>query len=233
MKTVLLNFKKIFLLIFTLISSQQLIAQTQNKENQTDSYANLTDSTVHNSSIEYIQKGGFGVSLATMTGIWIPTGDLSSLGLHPELGVQLGLKTKRLSIHCTALIKFLNAANSYLAKDTKINSWVSTKSFFGPYLGLDIGANFLNINNNEFQLLMGLGYDAFTALDSDYGKSKKQNVESFNFNFGLGYNYYYNDYNYIGVEAKYNIVDYSKTGITNFTDNFISLRFVYGFVLTF
>jgi hypothetical protein len=46
-----------------------------------------------------------------MTGILIPTGEQTQLGIHPELGFQSGIKYLGYSAQFTLIVKFLNTPN--------------------------------------------------------------------------------------------------------------------------
>lgn len=177
------------------------------------------------------EKNKVGLNIALMSGIWIPTNGLTNLGIHPELGFQSGYKNKNYSAQFTLIIKFLNSANPYMARRVHSNNeWESTKQFVGPYIGLDLGRSILTKNKSEIQLLAGLGFDAFTALDPLKEESRSEDVRSYNVNVGFGYKYYFKKHAYIGIEPKYNIVDYTTTGVTKLKGNFISIRFVYGYI---
>jgi hypothetical protein len=178
----------------------------------------------------FINKEGWGIAL--MSGIWIPTGEQKILGIHPELGFQSGIKKAGYSAQFTLIIKFLNTPNQYLAKRVHSNdSIVPTNQFVGPYIGMDFGKSIIEFNKSELQFLIGIGFDAFTALDplSD-AYSRYEDVRSYNINFGLRYNYFFkSQHSYIGIEPKFNFVDYSLTGVTALKGNFISVRFIYAY----
>ena len=113
--------------------------------------------------------------------------------VHPELGFQSGIKKAGYSAQFTLIIKFLNTPNQYLAKRVHSNdSIVPTNQFVGPYIGMDFGKSIIEFNKSELQFLIGIGFDAFTALDplSD-AYSRYEDVRSYNLNFGLRYNYFF------------------------------------------
>ena len=168
---------------------------------------------------------------ALMSGTWIPTGGITSLGVHPELGFQFGFMKQSYSAQLTLMIKFLKTPNKYYAKRIHSNDSIeSTNQFVGPYFGLDLGKIIFVSKKSEVQLLAGLGFDAFTALDTVEGSGRYEDIRSYNINLGIGYRYYYKKHSYIGIESKYNIVDYSMTGVTNLKGNFISIRFILGHI---
>ena len=149
-------------------------------------------------------------------GTWIPTGNASLLGVHPMIGIQGGIKVKKISYNLTLAFKFLNSPNKYaILYDGVIDS---TNYFLGGYIGADIEREIYKGKKNEFSLLAGFGYDGFESVktananeDSKAGHS----INSLNTNFGLGYRYFYKKNSYIGLQAKYNIVNYNNRGGTN------------------
>lgn len=173
------------------------------------------------------------LNLALTTGVWLPTGGIKKLGVHPTIGVQLGSKYRRLNIDATLSFKFLKSKTPYLATRVKSNdSTELTDKFFGGYFGLDLGYDILRKRANELQILAGIGIDGFDALELvDEDKStelKAESASSYNLNFGLSYRYYINSWSYIGLQAKYNIVDYTSNGVVNFTGNPITITVTIG-----
>jgi len=177
-----------------------------------------------------IEKNRPQFNLAWLTGAWIPTGNLGKLGVHPEAGFQLGFKKKKMSYDITLCFKFLNSQQAYEAKRTHLNNAAETTShFFGGYFGIDAGRDIYSKNKNEVQLLSGFGYDGWDALKEDKTKGlRAETVSSYNLNFGLGYRRYLKNFTYIGVRAKYNIVNYTLNNIVDFTGNPVSITFVIG-----
>jgi hypothetical protein len=176
---------------------------------------------------KYLKQGEF--HMAWVTGLWIPTGDLKTLGLHPDLGFQMGSKVGKMNYDFTMIFKFLNSPNDYTAY--RGDTPELTDKFFGGYIGFDLGRDLYVRNGHEIQFTGGIALDGFDALDSD----DEQDIDSestwtYNFNFGLGYRYYITNSFYIGLKAKYNIVDYSLNGVTDFKDNPVTIQFTIGTV---
>lgn len=170
--------------------------------------------------------------LAWITGIWIPTGALTKIGIHPELGFQIGWKRKKMNYDFTMAFKFLKSPNDYYARrDKSSDSWELTNRFFGGYIGFDVGRDVYAKNGHELQLTGGIAFDGFDALNEDKDNNlKSASAFSYNFNFGLAYRWYMTDNSYIGLRAKYNIVDYSLSKVIDFTGNPITVQFTIGHV---
>lgn len=177
-----------------------------------------------------IEKNKSQANIAWLTGAWIPMGNLDKLGVHPEAGFQVGFKKKKISYDITLCFKFLNSQQTYEAKRTHSNNAVETTNhFFGGYIGIDVGRDLFSKNKNEVQLLGGFGYDGWDALKEDKARGlRAETVSSYNLNLGLGYRRYLKKAAYIGVRAKYNIVNYRLNNIVNFTGNPVSITFVFG-----
>lgn len=174
---------------------------------------------------EYLKKGEF--HMALVTGIWLPTGDLTTLGAHPELGFQMGAKRGKMNYDFTLLIKFLSSANEYIAYRGDIPEY--TDDFFGGYIGFDLGRDIYANNGHEIQLTGGIAIDGFDALEGDEDLDiDSESTFTYNFNFGLGYRYYITNSFYIGLKAKYNIVDYSLNDVTDFKSNPVTIHLSIG-----
>lgn len=170
---------------------------------------------------------------AILTGVWIPTGDLTRLGLHPELGIQFGAKHRRMNYDLTILVRFINSPNEYYARRGGIGTPELTNKFWGGYIGLDVGYDVIRRRGHELQLMGGFGYDGFTAIYQDIlaePKLKSAAANSYNLNMGIGYRHYFSHTFYMGLSAKYNIVDYTMSGAIDFTGNPVTVRLAFGWL---
>lgn len=168
--------------------------------------------------------------MSWITGIWIPTGELKKLGNHPELGFQMGAKHKKMNYDITLTFKFLNASNEYYGRHTKTSDTLElTNHFFGGHIGFDVGRDIYAKNSHELQLTGGIAFDGFDVFEGNINKDiEAESTWTYNLNFGLGYRYYVTNAFYLGLRAKYNIVDYSLNNVVDFTGNPITIQFVIG-----
>ncbi|MBN8576624.1 MAG: autotransporter outer membrane beta-barrel domain-containing protein [Cytophagales bacterium] len=193
---------------------------------QTDTYSTSPLTIEYNKAIDKFINMAEG-HMAWIMGAWIPTGAIKTLGTHPELGFQMGAKHKKMNYDLTLSFKFVNSPTTYMAR--RNGAWEPTKQFFGGYIGFDVGRDLYARHGNELQLLGGFGFDGFDALKEDKDNNlKSASVGSYNFNFGLGYRYYVTNTFYLGLRAKYNLVDYTLNKVIDFTGNPISLQFIIG-----
>jgi len=172
---------------------------------------------------KYIKKPEFHFSF--FTGIWIPTGELKKVGVHPDLGIQLGLKRKKINYDFTFSIKFAKSSEKYYARSNKCSDeWEETDSFLGGYMGFEIGGDLISKKRHELQVVGGVGYDGFYVLDETASTS------SYNLNLGLTYRYYVSNNFYVGLKVKYNLVNYALNSIIDFTGNPVTVHFSLGIV---
>lgn len=167
--------------------------------------------------------------VAWITGLWVPTGGIKSLGVHPDLGFMSGIKYKKFSFDMTLTFKFLDTPESYLARRLESSVAESTNHFFGGYIGFDIGRDIFSKNNHEVQLMGGVAFDGFDALEEDLDIGlKSASTAALNLNLGLGYRYYLKNDGYLGLRVKYNFVNYASNHVIDFTGNPLTIQFVIG-----
>ena len=171
------------------------------------------------------------LNINLFTGIWIPYGNASLLGNHPLLGMQVGGHKQKMTYNMTFALRLGKSKNEYtIIRDGNTET---TDKFMGGYFGFDIEREIMRLGKNEFDILAGLGYDGFSSFmtnteddnpDNDIGHS----IGSLNTNFGLGYRHFYSNKSYIGVQGKYNIVNYVNTGGTNLSGDILTISIFYG-----
>ena len=166
-----------------------------------------------------------------VSGIWIPTGKLSIIGVHPEIGLILGWKYKKFSYDIDLGVRILNSTNRYLAERPETGVYEYTNKFFGAYIGFVLLRDIFVDRYNEIKLLAGVAFDGFDALDKDNDlKLESVSAVSYNFNFGLSYKRFITDGFFLEFRAKYNIVDYTLNKKIDLTGNAISLQIITGII---
>ena len=166
---------------------------------------------------------------AIVTGAWVPSGDLAELGVHPELGFSFGYKKKRMNYDLFLIMKFGKPKNPYLAK--RNGEWEMTDHFFGGYIGFEAGYDVIQRRRHELQLSGGVAFDGFDVLEEnkDYDL-KGVSANALNLNVGVGYRFYTGPNFYIGLRARYNVVDYSSSGKIKLSGNVITVGVQIGFL---
>jgi hypothetical protein len=167
--------------------------------------------------------------LAIYSGIWIPDGKASKLGMHPVLGFQLGTKINKYLIDLSVGFKFGDTREPYLF--TYNDSTISTDYFFGAHVGLDMGRELYRNMQHELDLLAGIAFEGFDAINRgvwDEDISSQSSVNTYNLNVGLGYRFYFKNMNYLGIQVRYNFIDYTLKNRTALSGNATTLKLLYG-----
>jgi len=161
------------------------------------------------------------------SGYWTPQGENRILGNHPVLGAQFGIKRKGFLYGLVAQFGFLNTSRPYAVRYE--GEIVETKHYFGGFLGFEGGKELWRKHRHEFDVLAGLGWDGFDAIESDKNR-KAKSINSLNVNLGLGYRQFFKPYSthYLSLEGRYNFVNYATHGGSDLSGNTITLRLIYG-----
>lgn len=178
---------------------------------------------------KYRYKPDFHYSISS--GIWIPFDNATLLGNHPTIGFQAGIRVKKMTYNVALSFKFGKSKNDYeimIDGNTQI-----TNEFFGGYIAADIEREIFRFRKYEFDLLGGVGYDSFDAVtvnteDADPDNDVSHVIGSVNMNFGLGFRYYLKYNRYIGLQGKYNFVNYNNPGGTNLAGNTVNITVIFG-----
>jgi hypothetical protein len=201
------------------------------KEIQLDTIYNNTEfrSYYYQRVDKWTQKTDLNLNL--FTGIWIPFGNASLLGNHPLLGFQVGAHKQKMTYNMTLAFRLFKSKNEYtILRDGNIEE---TDRFIGGYIGFDIEREIFKFRKNEFDILAGVGYDGFQSVlvnteDDDPDNDIGHSINSVNTNFGLGYRHFGKNRSYIGLQGKYNFVNYVNTGGTNLSGDNITISLIYG-----
>ncbi len=164
------------------------------------------------------------------SGIWIPTGNAKVLGNHPTFGIGFGMRNKKMIYAIVMNFGFRNSPNEYTFE---LNDSIrKTNHFFGGLFGLQAERELFSSNNKVLSVLGGIAYDGFDAIDTNTEDKRTDNddsksINSLNINIGLGYFYHFKAGTCLGINAKYNIVNYKNPGGTNLSGNTIQINFVF------
>jgi hypothetical protein len=84
---------------------------------------------------------------------------------------------------------------------------------------------------HELDILGGCGWDGFDALE--IGKTNDPNrvtksINALNLNLGVGYRKYLKNKSYVGIEMRYNVIDYQNRSGTDLTGNTVTVRLKFG-----
>lgn len=180
----------------------------------------------YNAEVARVQKLWDG-HLSLFTGAFIPQSNLNEfIGAKAIIGFQLGAKVNKMQYDLGFALRGGEAKQAYQV--VYEGQLVNTTDHFSGYIGLDFARELTNNYKTELDFLWGIGVDVMDVIRGDtdeYDDSKT--LTSYNFNLGFGYRFYLKNMNYIGLHAKYNLVNYRNKGGTNLGGNYISIGLSY------
>jgi hypothetical protein len=164
-----------------------------------------------------------------MAGVWIPQNNANVLGVHPFIGFRGGFKRRKITVDVSLGFKFVKTPETYqVYKDGTL--W-NTDNFFGGYMGLDAAYRLFLTGKNAFYLIGGVAWDGFDALDKKKDGSDDKmtkSINSLNLNIGLGYKFHFGEKSYLGIDCKYNFVNYKNSGGTDLDGNVFTIHLIFG-----
>ena len=166
--------------------------------------------------------GTFGL----LSGIWLPTGKLRMMGVHPELGLQMGGRDKTNELDLSLFFRFIHAPQPYLV--SRNDSLYPRQHYEGYYIGIEYAHYFIHQDTFESGFTAGSGYDGFAIAavkknEKDLNYLKPFSIGSFNVNLGLRANYFFSPELFAGFAAKYHFIHYINRGGTDLDGHALSL----------
>jgi len=158
--------------------------------------------------------------------LFVPTGNMKTLGLHPEIDMSFGFTFSRFTVDAIFNIRFEKTAFPY--QILKLGSIMTTDYFLGGLYGLELQYELVGTPKHKVYLSAGAGLDGFDTgyWSTDYNIISVTNA---NINFGLQYRWYYNQKNYLGLCYHYNLVNYSIPElITDLSGNYHTFSLNFG-----
>ncbi|MBK6964377.1 MAG: hypothetical protein IPH20_10665 [Bacteroidales bacterium] len=164
------------------------------------------------------------------SGIWIPTRNLSAMGVHPVIGMGMGAKSDRNSYDFILDFKFVNTHDYYIAKRSKTGVAEPTRHFFGGYIGFEYSRDMVQTKKNELFYTIGAAYDGFDMFEEDMNnETKTSGTGSYNFNMGGGYRFAVSDGSWISIQGRYNVVDYTISDKFFLSGHTVTVRLAYSY----
>ena len=155
------------------------------------------------------------------TGAWIPRGANVVLGPHPLAGIALCGRVGRVRIGAAGEGRWARASESfYVGQGGRVKP---VRSFGAAYVGLEGGYELFRGGPFVFTALGGVGYEAIEALAGNW-------LKSFNFNWGPGLELHFGPQGVgvVGIEARYNHLNFATHGGSDLTGDSVTLRFTIG-----
>ena len=168
-------------------------------------------------------------SISGFAGAWIPLGPLESMGVHPEIGMTYGLRQRNNLYELVMGVKFIKTPDSYLTRRDKDSEWEYSNEFSGVYLGFEYSRDLMPQKRNSPFFTIGAAYDAITTLNQDTDlKLDAATAGSYNFNLGGGIRIFLSNRSFLGLQIKYNVVDYTLTQLFKKQGHVVTARLSYG-----
>lgn len=170
------------------------------------------------------------IHLGALTGIWIPQHAASVLGNKAELGFKIGWRGERLGAEGTVIFRCLNAKREYVVRQNGKED--RGKTFFGGYVGADLAYEAIRSEMHAFALIGGIGLDGFAHGSSKDDDDNTSGVNSLNLNVGAEYRLACNRTRtrYVGLQGRYNVVNYATGGGSDLSGNTISVDLLWGWL---
>jgi len=189
------------------------------------------NNTVLQQSFDKVKKQRNGLNNyggGLFAGVWVPNGNLQLLGVHPDLGADLFVRSQRFVLGMDMQVRFLKSASSYQVYSDNVQK--TTNYFSSVSLGATAGYAVVQTEKSELLAIGGVEYDALYQLKSttDNDSYNGKYIASLNLNAGMEYRYYYNGYDYLGLQAKYNQLFYNNAGGTNLSGGAVLVGLVWG-----
>lgn len=168
-------------------------------------------------------------SISGYAGAWIPVGPLKIMGVHPEIGITYGIKNKGNLYEVVMGAKFIKTPESYLTRRNKDSEWEYSNEFAGAHWGFEYSRDLMPQKRNSPFFSIGAAYDFITTLSTNTDKDlKAATSSSYNFNLGGGYRIFLNNSSYLGLQLRYNVVDYTLNQLFKKQGHVITVRVSYG-----
>ncbi len=179
-------------------------------------------------------EGDDGLEYSLFASSWKPFGKLAILGDHPSVGCFLGNRQDKFFGGMSFSVAFNKSPTIFQVK--KNDSIFQTDRFVQYYIGYDIGQALYSTKRTEFTLNGGLGYDGINVLTKNGDKYPSRTLGSFNWNLGAGFKVFLRhhehdghiSHTYIGLQAKYNFVNYNNRGGTDLTGRSAIFSIMFG-----
>lgn len=168
-------------------------------------------------------------NMGIYAGLWRPSGNLAILGNKAQIGFFMGSVRNRLMTNFHFSFGFINTPEEYFVVHD--NTLYGTNSFFGVHMGFDVGRELVKTPESALIPFIGVGaegFEAFSTYDQEnYGLSKV--VGSLNLNIGMEYRIITNHKNYVGLQARYHVVNYQNRGGSDLSGNVATFGITLGF----
>jgi hypothetical protein len=166
-------------------------------------------------------------NLGFITGLALPTGNLANvIGPKSLWGFQIGARHLKMQYDLTIALRPGSPKQDYTVLYQ--GATILTDHYLGGYIGADLAYEALRRNKTELNVIAGIGFDGFDAVEGNTEKDiQGKSINSLNINAGAGIRFYILKSGYLGMQLRYNLVNYRNPQGTGLDGNYISFLLTY------
>jgi hypothetical protein len=167
-------------------------------------------------------------NVGILIGSWIPQGNNSLLGNHPEIGLQLGGEAKLWRADAIISYRFSPAKREFLVDS--LGQLTPTRKFSSWLFGIEGGLKLLDTPVSSTELFGGLGYDVIYSITEAGDPENRVGHGSLAASIGFRQRLFLNQRSgwYVGGVIRYSVVGYGNPGGTDLSGNTLTISFVNG-----
>jgi len=181
---------------------------------QKPEYAHYLVRYVYDTEVASIRKQ-FNLHFSMFSGAYVPSGNATMLGSHPEFGFSIGAEKNRFTYDLRIAFRWGSTDEPYHFHLSYYDTIQSTY-YFGGFIGFDMFYDLIEKGRNRLLLLGGIGMDGFDTQPYDnnyYGNT--YSVLAFNANLGGMYRLFFSNSGFLFVSYRYNFVNYNDSMHSN------------------
>jgi hypothetical protein len=159
------------------------------------------------------------------TGIWIPSGNLKSIGNKPIASIYAGLKIHNTTIDAIADIRF--GKSSELFEINVKDTLIQTRNHQGGYFGLQLKQILLRHSSLRYGLIASAGVDIIDIVE-DRQFPQRQTFASAGFQAGVFAEYVFANRSRLTITPGYQVINHNNSRGTAMDGNAFIVRVLYG-----
>jgi hypothetical protein len=163
-------------------------------------------------------RGLFAIS----SGVWIPSKELSLLGVHPSFGMCMGVTNRKIQIYLKVEARTGNAKKEY--KIVKDGMAVNTQDYLGGYFGIQGTYPLIDKDQHKLRGLLSLGWESIHTSSSQPGMDAfAKSIKSFAPGVGLSYRFASLKQLQLASSIRYDFLNFRNSGGTELKGNALTL----------
>lgn len=188
---------------------------------------------VHNKSKPELEAVYFGIN----TGVWIPTNNLSKVGVHPLIGFTEDIKYGKMYYGMSIDFRFLRSKNDYDFYYEYLDTTVLTDYCRGAKFGLSIGYDIIQRGHYSMVAHINLAYDNIKAIDkpddivvhsTKSRKDMQKYMHSYNVSAVIKNRFDFSNNMFLEIGISYNFLDYTLQNRSALSGDALILNIAYG-----